>query len=108
MEERIGFRLTPRLFIGLCLIGLGTLWSLDNARIIDADQYLRFWPVALIVLGLIRLMQPGCSKGASLLFILAGFVLLIHELDLLPLQPRYLVPFFLIIVGGWIVLRSLF
>lgn len=106
--EGIGFRLTPRLFIGLCLIALGSLWALDNANVLNAHEYLRFWPLAFVVLGVVRLIQPGCSKGVSLLFILGGGVLLVHELNLLPLSPQYLFPFFLMVVGGWIVLRSVF
>jgi hypothetical protein len=48
------FRFTPQLFVGLIVIGVGILMTLDNLQVLEAQRYLRFWPAGLIALGLSR------------------------------------------------------
>ena len=43
---------TPQLVLGVMVIVIGVLMTLDNLELIQAERYLRFWPVGLVALGL--------------------------------------------------------
>jgi hypothetical protein len=47
----------PRLVVGLSLLTAGILFWLDRIGEIDARDYLRWWPVALIAMGLAHLID---------------------------------------------------
>lgn len=56
----------------LALIGIGFLFLLDNLNLLRVDEVLRFWPVLMIAVGVILLMQrlqgaedENASKGGS-------------------------------------------
>ncbi len=48
---------TPSIVISIVLIGVGTLFLLDNIGLIRIWNVWRFWPAALIVAGVSRLMD---------------------------------------------------
>ena len=37
------------------VIVVGVLFTLDNLEIIDAREYLRYWPAGLVAIGLLKL-----------------------------------------------------
>jgi len=39
------------LVLGLCVVAVGVALTLDRLQILEADRILRFWPVAIILLG---------------------------------------------------------
>ena len=41
-------RLTPQLIIGLLIIFIGVVFTLDELGIAPAINYLKFWPLALV------------------------------------------------------------
>jgi len=92
-------RHTARLFMGLTVIALGVLFTLDNLGLADAHEMLRWWPVALIAYGLTRLAGLGCRPSllAGLIFTLAGTWLLLHSLGFVQRSFWELWPVFLII-----------
>ena len=95
-----------RLFFAFVLIGLGVLFLLDQAGQIDAGDVLgRWWPVLIILLGLLQLAaNPRGYLGAGIL-IGIGAVLLVGELKLLPFSVWDLVwPLLLIGLGAWLLL----
>ena len=51
-------RITGRLIVGALLIFFGLLFTLDNFGVVDAGDVLAFWPMILIVVGLLRVVQP--------------------------------------------------
>jgi hypothetical protein len=85
MDERLD-RPTPfastKLIIGLFFAFLGVLWTGENLRLFDAEQYLQYWPAFIVLIGLLKLSQPGrrvlgaivTAVGASLLAYNAGWV----------------------------------
>lgn len=102
-------RATGRLLFGTILLTLGTLWTLDNLGLMDASQVLRFWPVVLIALGVVRLFGWGVPRtplfGGILTFV--GVQLLLGELDLFHFSLLRVWPVILILAGVSILWRSL-
>jgi hypothetical protein len=86
------FRITPRLIIGFGILTLGLLWTLDNLDIMESEPITRWWPVVLILIGVVQLLNRRSSKGAGpLVLIVIGSVLLLGrvgvDLDLGDLIP---------------------
>jgi len=54
-EPRV--RVTTNLAFGICLILLGTVLILDRLQMVQAREVLRFWPVALVLVGLALVVQ---------------------------------------------------
>ena len=50
-------RLSPQLLMGLFIIVAGLLFTLDNLGLTHADEFLRYWPLALVAIGLLKLWQ---------------------------------------------------
>jgi predicted membrane protein len=82
VETDSRFMLTPRLVVGVCIALVGVTLTLDRLHIIDADYVLRFWPIALIVIGGLMIGQSDSSRGRT-----RGIVL--------------------VAIGGWVFLSSL-
>jgi hypothetical protein len=101
---------TPQLVFGLLIIAAGVLLTLDNMRVLDAGTYLRWWPVALIALGLAKLWQSrdGCGGGvAGAIFTGVGAWLLLESLDLIRIDIEHAWPILLVILGATLVWRGL-
>lgn len=66
-EPRV--RVTTNLAFGICLILLGTTLVLDRLQLVEARQVLRFWPVALVLVGAALVVQsfqrPDTTTGAK-------------------------------------------
>jgi predicted membrane protein len=62
-------RVTTNLAFGICLILLGTVLILDRLQLVQARELLRFWPVALVLIGLALVVQsfqrPDPATGAK-------------------------------------------
>jgi hypothetical protein len=98
------------LILGLVIVTVGVLLTLDTLDIVEAEHTLRFWPAGVIALGLAKLWQgwrneSGLIGGSILTGI--GFWLLFDELDLIAASFWQLWPVVLVVLGGIIVWRSL-
>jgi predicted membrane protein len=93
---------TPRIILGLIVIGLGVLFTLDNLGVIAAGELLRWWPALLLAYGLSRLTGTGCGRSltAGVFFTLLGALLLLREFGLVQLDPWDFWPVLLIAIGG--------
>ena len=97
-----------RLLVGLVLLTLGFLWTLDNLNVLDADDILRWWPIILVAVGATKLVRGGTSRFmAGLLFVTAGMLLIMRELDLIRFRIWDLWPVFIMMIGAVVILRSL-
>lgn len=97
--DALGFRLTPRLILGLFALLAGSLLILDNMGVLLAWDYLRFWPALLILVGLIKMTQPGSGRVFGLLLALVGAWLLADVLDVAEFDFDYIWPVILVVVG---------
>ena len=67
------------------LAALGILFTLDNLEIVRARDFLRYWPVVLLLVGISQILQARSSAGmvGGSIWILIGGVLLGERLDLI-------------------------
>jgi predicted membrane protein len=108
-EAPAGFRVTPQLVLGLLVIAAGVLFTLDNLGVVYAEDYIRFWPTALIVVGLLKLWQSrrGAGSVAGLFFITVGGWLLLDELRVFEIDLRDFWPLLLVFFGAYLVWQGL-
>ncbi|MDQ5873242.1 MAG: cell wall-active antibiotics response protein [Acidobacteriota bacterium] len=58
MTEKLASRITGRVVVGGLLIFFGLIFTLDNAGVLDAGDIFDYWPMILVVLGLLKVLQP--------------------------------------------------
>ena len=86
---------------------LGALFLADSADLLRADSALSFWPVAVIALGLVVVLQPDTGNrlvGAVLL--IAGVWLLLNAVDVWSYRFWQTWPYLLIVFGAWMIYRT--
>jgi hypothetical protein len=108
MKDQIpGFRLTPRLLLGLAIMGIGLLYTLENLGVLDASVYLRMWPVLLILFGLSKLWRPcaGETPLTAWAWIIGGSLLLASYQEWL--RSAQVWPLIALLLGATIVGRAL-
>ena len=100
-------RIAPRLLAGIGILVLGVLWTLDNLDVIESSRITEWWPAILIVIGLVRLLDPVKSRFASVLFILVGTVWLLDSLDVANIDLGDLIPLGIAAVGAKLIWDAL-
>jgi hypothetical protein len=68
----------PHLVLGLCFIALGAALLLDRLGIVDIQQTMAFWPLALVLLGaslIVQAVRGGSTRGQA--FPVGGVIWLI-------------------------------
>ena len=103
-------RLTPHLILGLLIVFVGVLFTLDNLDLADAEKYLRFWPAGLILIGLAKLMNTRGGQGNPIggaLFTLIGSWLLLDTLGYVSAELWDFWPLLLVFVGGMIIWNAM-
>lgn len=97
-----------RIAAGLAAIGLGALALLDRQHAFDLPLLHTFWPLALVLLGAVRLGWPrhaGGLGGAALIAV--GGLLTARNLGLTGFSLHDAWPLFVIFAGLALVLRGL-
>jgi hypothetical protein len=99
-----GHRLIPALIV----IGIGVLFLLNNLNILYVSDWARYWPVILIALGLVKLVDANTPSGhvAGAIFVGVGAVLLGQTLGYLNVRMHDLWPLFLIGAGLLMLFRG--
>jgi hypothetical protein len=99
------FRITPQLVIGVLIAFVGIVFTLDELGIAPAASYLRYWPSAIIVIGVAKLLQAHESSGAfaGLLITILGLWLQGEELDYFHVNLRQVWPVGLVLLGVYLV-----
>jgi hypothetical protein len=108
-DSERGRPITPQLLMGLLVIAVGVLFTLDNLDLVDARQYIRFWPAGLIAIGALKLWQSRGGGGAfaALLLTLAGTWLLLESLAIVTVSFVDLWPMLLVLFGGSLVWQGM-
>jgi len=102
-------RVTVQALFGLMVITVGVLFTLDNLEIIDARDYLQYWPAGLVAIGLLKLYQAARSgRGwfGGLVFVSIGAWMLIEQIVYFRIDTREVMPLFLVFLGGYMVWRG--
>lgn len=80
MSSAERLRITPRLIIGLGILTLGVLWTLDNMNFLESEPITRWWPALLIAVGLVQILDRRSSRFGPMILMIAGAALLLSEL----------------------------
>lgn len=109
MQERTSsFRFTPHLVLGLIIVVVGVLLTLDNLEVLDAREYLRYWPALLMVYGIVKMLQPD-SRGSrywGLILTFVGAALLVDKLYILDFRLWDFWPLLLVALGAMMILKT--
>jgi predicted membrane protein len=109
MDDLKTLRLSPQLVLGIALMLLGLIFVLDNLGIIYQGDYLQYWPVLLIVLGVLKLMQNQSQTGrvGGLIITAIGVLLLLRSLDIIYFRIwDFFWPVLLISIGVSMLMRT--
>jgi predicted membrane protein len=100
--------LTPKFVIGACLVLMGVVLALEQLGFVEAHHLLRFWPAALIIIGLVMLQRTEKHSALrALLLIVIGGWLLLNTLGWVSLDLwEFIVPLVLVLVGARIMMRN--
>lgn len=97
--------ITPHVVLGVLIIVVGVLFTLDNLGIVHADRYLRFWPAVLVIVGLLKLAHARDTGGTfgGFLITIAGVWLLLEQTALVRVSFWDLWPMLLVFFGAYLV-----
>ena len=95
--------------LGLGVLAIGILLTLDNLDIMDVENLFDYWPALLILLGLSHLIQPGRDRrlGAGLLWLVVGTLLLLNTMDFWTFNVWELWPLLLVLLGAQLLWRAI-
>ena len=98
-----------RFVFGLLVVTIGVLFTLDNLNIVHAEHYIRFWPAALILLGLTHFLPPSDAgrRVWGLIWIFAGTWLILERLDIVDISLWAFWPLLLVLVGLSMIWRAM-
>jgi len=101
-------RITPHLVVGLFVITLGVLLTLENLRLIDAQDYFNYWPLVLIFVGVAKLGSSRTRTAQLIagLWIAVGVGFLLSNLDMLRFRIWEFWPVALVLLGVTMLRRS--
>ena len=108
MTEPRGFQHTVLLILGLTIATAGVLFTLDNLEILRAREFVRYWPVALIAIGVAQLMQSDvtAARVRGTIWLVVGSILLSSQLGVWHVRIRDYWPLLLVLAGGSLVWRA--
>jgi predicted membrane protein len=80
-REFRGLPTTPRVIVGLMVVGFGAAMLLDNLNVMEARDLIRYWPFGLIAIGAAKLVQEQerSSRIAGGLFVGIGVLIAIQN-----------------------------
>ena len=94
-----------KLVAGLFFVFVGIILAADNLRFLDAEDYLRYWPAVLIVIGILKLYLND-GRIISIGLIVVGAWLLAFNIGVIRFTIFDLWPLILIAVGIGLVGRA--
>lgn len=103
------FRLSPQMVIGLFIAVLGVLATLHNLDVLEIGRFLPWWPVFMLLFGIIYATQSGHFPGrvvGSIIFVIGGLMLL-RNLGHVHFNLWTFSPLLLVLIGGSILWQAL-
>ena len=101
MDTKSTWRATPQIVLGLLIVVVGVIFTLDNLDIIYAHDYLRYWPALVVIYGISKMIQPRGRPGRffGLIVTFVGAALLIDRLDFFYFRLWDFWPLIIVAVG---------
>jgi predicted membrane protein len=101
-------RFTPQALFGLIVITVGILFTLDNLNLIDATEYLQYWPAGLVAVGLLKLWQVRAGQGVvgGLFLVGLGSWMLLERIVAIQIRIHDVWPLFFVFLGGYMVWKG--
>lgn len=101
--------LSVRLVAGLLIVGFGLALMLDNLDVLEVGNLLRFWPFALILVGLVKLLQDQTQNGrvAGGILVVVGTLFAVDTFFFLRYDVWRWWPLAIVIFGILIMLKAL-
>ncbi|HYC62489.1 MAG TPA: DUF5668 domain-containing protein [Thermoanaerobaculia bacterium] len=91
-------RFTPRLIVGLGILTLGTLWTLDNLNVLESEDFTRWWPLILIAIGVVQFIGRTTNRVGPVLLMIVGALFLASSLDYIDFDLGDLIP---LAIAAW-------
>ena len=91
-------RFTPRLIIGLGILTLGILWTLDNLNVLESEDFTRWWPVILIAVGVVQFIGRTTNRVGPVILMIVGVLFLASSLDYIDFDLGDLIP---LAIAAW-------
>ena len=101
------FPITPRLIVGLAILALGSLWTLDNLDLLESENVTRWWPVVLIAVGIVQYVNRKTNRVGPILLMIFGVYLLVISIGNYDFDLGDLIPFAIALFGGKLVWDAL-
>ncbi len=101
------FPITPRLIIGLAILALGALWTLDNLNLLESEDFTRWWPVVLIAIGGVQFVNRKTNRIGPVLLMVAGAFLLAMSVGNYDFDLGDLIPLAIALFGAKLVWDAL-
>jgi predicted membrane protein len=100
-------RITPRLIIGIAILLLGTLWTLDNMNVLESEQFTRWWPLVLIAIGALHFFNRSSNRVGPAILMIVGGVLLASNVGHFDIDLGDLIPLGIALFGAKLVWDAL-
>jgi hypothetical protein len=98
-----------RILLGLGVMALGGAALIDNLNYFHTSLVRTFWPLALVLFGIGRLISPGqLGRMLGVALVLAGVLLTARNLGFTDFSLLDWWPVFIILAGLGILLRGIF
>jgi predicted membrane protein len=97
-----------RFIFGLLVVAVGVLFTLDNLNLVHAEHYLRFWPAALILLGVSHFIPPADAgrRVWGVIWMFAGTWLILEELHIVNVSLWAFWPLLLVLIGATLIWKA--
>ncbi len=95
-------RLGPGIILGIVLVAVGTLFFLDNLKVIQLEfSAWRLWPLILVAIGLVKLLEPAPLRKPifGIFLIVLGSLFLLDLFGHIRFDFSYIWPLLIIFVG---------
>jgi predicted membrane protein len=109
MDQDRSFVVTPRTVLGVAIVLLGFALTLDRLGIAEANQLLRFWPVPLILIGALIIVQArdGRERVRGWVFTGVGVWFFLYSQGIVSVRIwEFFWPVVLMLIGLSLVFRS--
>src|SRR5262245_3835734 len=100
---------TAQMIVGVVVIALGALWTLDNFNVLESEPITRWWPLIPIAVGLAKILGLGTLRSVPVggIMVFVGLWLLAGSLGYAEVRFKDLIPLALVFIGFGLLRRGM-